>query len=108
MTIISSQHYINPEIVTAKIEQLTAAGAKSVIVPCPYVGIIHRVEYAMQTDKHHTLSAARELGLPVEYEITDDPEGLTGNDLLEARYHDGNYYDVERSNPYYDEIVTVW
>ena len=108
MTIISSQHYINPEIVAEKIEQLTAAGAKSVIVPCSYVGIIDGVEYAIQTDKHHTLSAARELDLPVEYKITDDPEGLTGIDLLEARYYDGDYYDVERSNPYYDEIVTVW
>lgn len=108
MTIISSQHYINPEIVAEKIEQLTAAGAKSIIVPCSYVGIIDGVEYAVQTDKHHTLSAAWELDLPVEYKITDDPEGLTGIDLLEARYYDGDYYDVERSNPYYDEIVAVW
>ena len=108
MTIISSQHYINPEIVAEKIGQLTAAGAKSVIVPCSYVGIIDGVEYAIQTDGHHTLSAARELGLPVEYDITEDSEGLTGLELLEARYMDGDYYDVEQSNPYYDEIVTVW
>ena len=108
MTIISSQHYINPAIVAAKMDQLTAAGVQAVTIPCSYVGVIDGVEYAMQTDGHHTLSAARELGLPVEYDITDDPEGLTGIDLLEARYYDGDYYDVEQSNPYYDDIVTIW
>ena len=35
MTIISSQHYINPEIVAEKIEQLTAAGAKASSSPAP-------------------------------------------------------------------------
>lgn len=108
MTIISSQHYINDSIVDRKIAELQAAGADHVVITCSYVGVIDGVEYAMQSDGHHTLAAARELDLAVEFDVGDDPESLTGEELLAARYMDGDWYDVERSNPYHDEITLVW
>lgn len=108
MTIISSQHYIDDIIVDRKIAELQSAGTDRVVIPCYYVGMIDGEEYAMQSDGHHTLAAAREIGLPVEFDIIDDPESLTGEDLLSARYMDGDWYDVERSNPYYSKISLIW
>lgn len=106
MTIISSQHYIDPEIVERKMSEL--AGVQSVTIPCYYVGIIDGVEYAMQADGHHTLCAARELGINVIYNVVADPEDLTGENLLDARYGDGDWYNVEESNPYNEQYTLTW
>mgnify|MGYP004566173035 FL=1 len=106
MKYISSQHYINAEIVEAKKAELE--GVTEVVIPCTYVGIIDGVEYAMQNDKHHTLAAARELGIPVVFDVEDDSEGLTGEKLLETRYNDGDYYDVETSDPMSEVFDLIW
>lgn len=106
MKYISSQHYIDSEIVEAKKAELE--GVTEVVIPCTYVGIIDGVEYAMQNDKHHTLAAARELGIPVVFDVEDDSEGLTGEELLEARYNDGDYYDVETSDPMSEVFDLIW
>ncbi len=106
MTIISSQHFINWDIVEEKMAEIQ--NLDKVIIPCSYVGIIDGVEYAMQNDLHHTLAAARELGIKVEFEITSDTEDLEGEELLTQRYNDGDYYNVETSNPAYDEFDLIW
>lgn len=106
MTIISSQHYINWDIVEEKMEEIQ--GMEKIEITCSYVGFIDGTEYAMQNDGHHTLAAARELGIPVEFTVQDDCEGLTGNDLLEQRYNDGDWYKVESSNPAYEKFNLVW
>lgn len=108
MKIISSQHYINAEIINEKVDQLNAEGATKVIIPCYYVGEIDGEEYAIQADGHHTLAAARELGLNIEFEVEEDPEGLEGEDLLDARYNDCDWYDVEESNPAHGELSFIW
>lgn len=106
MTYISSQHYIDAEIVEAKKAELE--GVTEVVIPCTYVGIVDGVEYAMQNDNHHTLAAARELGIPVVFDVEDDSEGLTGEELLEVRYNDGDYYNVETSDPMSDIFDLIW
>lgn len=106
MTIISSQHFINWEIVETKMEEIK--GMDKVVIPCSYVGFIDGIEYAMQNDSHHTLAAARELGIEIEFDITADSEALEGESLLEQRYNDGDWYNVETSNPVYDEFDLVW
>lgn len=106
MTYISSQHYIDAEIVEEKKAELE--GVTEVVIPCTYVGVIDGVEYAMQNDKHHTLAAARELGIPVVFDVEDDSEGLTGEELLEVRYNDGDYYNVETSDPMSDIFDLIW
>lgn len=106
MTIISSQHFINWEIVETKMEEIK--GMDKVVIPCTYVGFINGIEYAMQSDNHHTLAAARELGIEIEFNITNDSEDLEGETLLEQRYNDGDWYNVETSNPAYDEFDLVW
>ena len=87
MTIISSQHHIDWEIVEKKMEEIK--GIAKVVIPC-------------------TLAAARELGIAVEFDITNDSEDLKGEALLEQRYNDGDWYNVETSNPAYYEFDLVW
>lgn len=106
MKIISSQHFINWEIVENKMREIK--DMDKVVIPCSYVGIIDGVEYAMQNDGHHTLAAARELRIEVEFETSQDADGLEGEELLENHYMDGDWYDVETSNPAYDEFNLVW
>jgi len=106
MKIISSQHFIDWEIVERKMEEIK--DMDKVVIPCSYVGFINGVEYTMQNDGHHTLVAARELGIEVEFETSEDLEGLEGEELLEARYNDGDWYNVETSNAAYDEFDLVW
>lgn len=97
--IISSQHYIDPEIVERKM--LEIANETVVHIPCYDAGIIDGVEYAVQADGHHTLAAARELEISVVFDIADHPEKLTGDQLLADCFMDGDWYNVETSNPYY-------
>lgn len=106
MTIISSQHYIDWNIVEEKMKEIQ--GQEKIEIPCSYVGLIDGVEYAMQNNGHHTLAAAREMGIPVEFVVKDDCEGLAGKDLLEQRYNDGDWYYVETSRPEYEEFRLVW
>lgn len=106
MKIISSQHFINWEIVESKMEEIK--DMDKVVIPCSYVGFIDGVEYSMQNDGHHTLAAARELEIKVVFDTSEDADGLEGEELLENHYMDGDWYDVETSNPAYDEINLVW
>lgn len=106
MTYISSQHYLDPAIVEAK--KAALAGVSEVVIPFLRVGVIDGVEYAMQYDGHHTLAAARELGIPVVFDISDDPEGLAGGELLDARCYDGDYYNVETSSPADFQFDLIW
>lgn len=106
MTIISSQHFIDWEIVERKMNEIK--DMEKIVIPCTYVGFIDSVEYALQNDNHHTLAAARELGIDVEFDITPDSENLEGESLLEQRYNDGDWYNVETSNPSYNEFDLTW
>ena len=106
MTIISSQQFIDPQIVEEKMESISSL--EEVVIPCYYVGEIDGVEYAMQADGHHTLAAARELGIPYSFEISDDPEGLSGDEMLTIRWMDGDWYNVETSDPMNGIIRTVF
>jgi hypothetical protein len=93
---ISSQHYLNDEIVAAKV----AAGdfGVSVSPEFTYEGETFRVVL----DGHHSLAAANEVGAEVECtELTatqHDAIGLLASgavlDFLEVTSIDGDYYDI--------------
>lgn len=106
MTIISSQHHIDWEIVEEKMEALK--DAKSVEIPCWDIGEINGKEYAIMADGHHTMAAARELGIEINFAIEEEPEGLTGETALEAHWNDGDWYIVEESNPVCEKYTFVW
>ena len=92
--IISSQRYLNEDVVEQKKEELKESGVESVDIPVTYVGDIDGTHYSIVRDGHHTMAAAKELGININFVQQDDSEGLTGNDLLEQRYIDSNYYDI--------------
>lgn len=106
MKIISSQHFLNWGTVERKMNEI--AGMESVEIPCCEIGEIDGVEYAVQIDGHHTLAAARELGISVEFIFDEDPEGLTGEDYLQAHWMDGDWYDVQKSDPAEEKYCLVW
>jgi len=108
MKIISSQHFLSEDIIAAKMAELKAQDTDHVVIVCWDAGEIDGEEYAVVSDGHHTLAAARELGLEIRFDITDDPEGLRGEELLDARYMDGDWYFVETSNPVEDKFDLVW
>lgn len=104
--IVSSQHYINWDIVEEKMEELS--GRDCVTIPCWDIGEVDGIEMAIQADGHHTLAAARELGIEVKFEIIDEPEHLTGETALNAHYNDGDWYNVETSDPSTDSFDLIW
>ena len=109
MTIISSQHFIDTTRVAEKVEALR--GATSVTIPCIYVGEIDGVEYAAQLDGHNTLAAARELNIPVRFDLVEvsDYADLTGEEILDRMWMgEGDWYNVETSNPAHDDFDYVW
>ena len=106
MKVISSQHYLDWNRVEEKMEEIKDADI--VDIQCHAIGEIDGEEYAVQVDGHHTLAAARELGIEIEFLFDDDPEGLTGEEYLEAHWMDGDWYDVEKSNPLEERYSLIW
>ena len=90
MQIISSQHYRNDSITASKKADLIDC-VELVLTVYP-VGID---DLYILHDGHHTREAALELGILVTYECVDQPEGLTGEDLLEKSWNDGDWYFIE-------------
>ena len=87
--IISSQHYIDYNIVDQKIEEI--GGSEEITL------VAWKVDenYAVLSDGHHTYTAAKELEIKVNFEIVSHPEGIEGEDLLEQAWMDGDWYDIE-------------
>lgn len=107
MKVISSQHYLNPEIVDQKKAEL--AGESSITLTCYTVGSeIEDGDLMILCDGHHTLAAARELGIDINFDERDQPEGLTGEKLLEVQWIDGDWYYVESSDPSNYQFDLVW
>lgn len=106
MKVISSQHYIDWDIVEKKMSALE--GLKEVEIPCWFAGEIDDEEYFVQADGHHTLAAARELGIPYSFTVSEHPDGLEGLELLENSCMDGDWYFVEESNPVEEVYKLVW
>lgn len=116
MTVISSQRYRNDEIVEKKIDSLVANGETVVVVPVvrAYIKDLEGNELYIMVDKHHTLEAARELGLNVKFEEVEDDlayyediEKHNGEAICEAHWMDSNWYYINCMNE--DMIgVDVW
>lgn len=91
-TIISSQRYIDNKILNEKIARFEADGTKEITLK---VWDLHQGDMAVLFDGHHTLEAARQLEIKVNFEIVNHPENLKGNDLLEQGWLDSEWYNVE-------------
>lgn len=103
MTVISSQRFRNDEIIEEKIENLMASKENTITIPVvrAYTKDLEGNELFIMVDKHHTLEAARELGLDVEFEEIEDElayyediEEQNGEAICEAHWMDSNWYYI--------------
>jgi hypothetical protein len=88
--IISSQRYLDNQILNEKLAELE--GAVEVILTA---WDVKDYGAAVLCDGHHTHEAAQQLGLTVRFEIVEHPEGLSGDDLLEQAWIDSDWYNVK-------------
>ena len=91
MKVITSQLYIDYDVVDQKIAQIS--GREFVELPVWTTGLKDEEgnELSILADGHHTYEAATELGIEVRFVEQDHPEGLTGEALLEAAWMDSDY-----------------
>lgn len=91
MKVITSQSYINDEIVNQKIEQISGQEFVELPVWTTDLKDDDGNELCVLADGHHTYEAATELGIEVRFVEQAHPEGLTGEALLEAAWMDSDY-----------------
>lgn len=104
MKIISSQRYINEDILTEKIEMLT--GEEELVLPVldAHMQDEDGNDLYILFDGHHRFAAATELGIQINFDLGGevlDWSGLEGERLLEACWMDSDYFDVMTG-------ITVW
>lgn len=95
MKVISSQRYLNYDIVDEKLKDME----HETVITLPVInsGLKDNTgeELFILVDGHHRKEAAEELGIEVEYEEVENEHGVTGDELLEACYNDSDWYYVE-------------
>lgn len=104
MIIISSQRYINHDIVEQKKELLD--GQESVILPIIFAGEYNGDELYILVNGHHTYAAAKELGVKVQFEEFSKgelgySEKWTLEETLENLWMDSDYYNIETERDYF-------
>ena len=90
MKVISSQRYLDEGKVQEKIKELR--GQESITLTTWETGI---EDLYVLGDGHHTLAAAKELGIEIHFEEGEHPEGLTGEELLEQAWIDSDWYYID-------------
>ena len=95
MKVISSQKYIDDEILNEKIEQIRDLE----YIELPIINVEMQDEDGndlfVLIDGHHRKEAAQQLGIDVRYEEVPNYHNLTGVELLNAIYMDSDYYYVD-------------
>lgn len=101
-TVMSSQRFLDDEIVEEKKEQLLANGVKSVTCPITkaYLQDLDGNELFILIDKHHTLAAARELNIPVKFEEVENDftESTDGEDVCAEYFMGDSWFYVNHSD----------
>jgi len=101
MKVISSQRYVDWDIVAEKMAELEGETKIEIVVWETGLQDFNGEDVYVMGDKHHTRLAAIELGIEIEYVIDEHPEGLTGEDLLEQSWMDSDWR-------YIDTDILVW
>lgn len=103
MTVISSQKFLDYEIVEKKINELKKSNITGIVVPVvnAYFRDLAGNELYILADKHHTMAAAKQLGLEIVFHEIDDEmsyykyiEQKNGEAILQAWYMDSNWYYI--------------
>lgn len=93
MTVISSQRFLDNAIVDIKKEKIK--NEKNIELNVIFTGID---DLYILVDGHHTLAAAKELNILVDYNIVADDEELIEDDLLEKHFMDSDWYNIDTDN----------
>lgn len=91
MKVITSQSYINYGIVEDKKAALARNSEITLTVWTTGLRDEDGEDLCILSDGHHTYEAAVELGIEVNFDEVDHPEGLTGDALLEQAWMDSDY-----------------
>lgn len=101
-TVMSSQRFLDDEIVEEKKEFLLANSVKTVICPITkaYLQDLEGNELFILTDNHHTLAAARELNIPVKFENVENDftESTSGEEICAEYFMGDNWFYVNHSD----------
>lgn len=95
MKIISSQRYIDYNIVDRKIEEIKDETTVYLPIIDAEMTDDEGNDLYVLIDGHHTKEAAEELGINIEYEEIENYFDLTGDNLLMACYMDSNWYYID-------------
>ena len=95
MKIISSQRYIDYNIVDEKIEEIRDCEYITLPIIDAEMTDLDGNDLFILVDGHHRKEAAEELGIEVRYEEVENDHNLTGEDLLNDCYCDSDWYYIE-------------
>lgn len=95
MKVISSQRYINFDIVDQKIEEIKGLDFVTLPIIESKMTDLDGNDLYILIDGHHRKEAAEELGIEVRYEEVINDYIVTGEDLLGVCYMDSDWYYVE-------------
>lgn len=96
--VMSSQRFLDDEIVEEKKEEIIAEGIQEITCPVTkaYLQDLEGNELYILTDKHHTLAAARELNIPVRFEEAENDftESTNGEEVCAEYFMGDNWFYV--------------
>lgn len=101
MKVITSQSYIDYDIVESKKDMLEGVSSITLTVWTTGLQDENGEDLCILSDGHHTYEAAMELGIEIHFAEDEHPEGLTGEALLEAAWMDSDYH-------YLGTEISVW
>lgn len=98
MKIISSQRYIDYDIVEEKMDEIKGLEYITLPILDAEMKDLDGNDLYILTDGHHRKEAAEELGIEVRYEEIANEHYVTGEDLLNDCYCDSDWYYIENGN----------
>lgn len=93
MLVISSQRFLNEDIVEEKMEQLSGLTELTIGVVDIEMEEDGEALYLL-FDKHHTYEACKRLGITVTFEEVENFFYIVGEDLLMQQHYGDDYYNV--------------
>ena len=96
--VMSSQGFLDDEIVEEKKDEIIAEGIQEITCPVTKAHLqdLEGNELYILTDKHHTLAAARELNIPVKFEEVENDftESTDGEEICAEYFMGDNWFYV--------------
>lgn len=117
MTVISSQRYLDDEIMEEKIAEFKANGTTAITIPVirSFLQDSDGNELYIMIDMHHRFAAAKELGMQIDFELVEDEmssyrdiEEENGEAIAKTWYMDSPWYYINNDVDEDLNDVYVW